>query len=171
MSRWGYILILLTSCACATAPPPGGGAPDRAALDVARGRVDGSAAAAGRAQQEVLRREPRRVLARYNPPHCECPPFEVLLRGRWVRTWLWDAKRPDNAVQPPVVAEAGARGGSPLYVLRARMTGEARAATNENEYGVLEVTSGVLLGNLSVPAALAQLVPAESSRTAPPGAN
>lgn len=141
------------------------------AVQRAGGRVDQGVLRGDRAQAQTLREEHRRLLARYNPPQCDCPPFEVWVRGRWVRHWLWDAGRPDIAVQPEIVAEAVRRGGQPLYALRARFNGERRAASNENEYLVLEVTSAVFLGELAVPRALDQLGAAAPARTGPSGAN
>lgn len=168
--RMAILALCLLGCASAPAVDdvarPGG-----AAFETARVRVDRGVASGGRAQAGALRVEFRRVLARYNPAHCDCPPFEVLLGGRWVRTWLWDAAQPDNVVAPPVVAEAAAGDEAPLYSLTVRVTSEVRAANDDNEYQVLEVSSATSLGELAVPRALALIGGRSPARIEPPGEN
>ncbi len=166
------VVLLAMGAACAGPQGVTGvNTPDRAALDVARTRVARGSTLAARTQSEALRREPHWVLARYNPPSCDCPGFELFVSQRWVRVWLWDAARPDNAVQAPILEQASARGGAPLYALRVRLTGEARAAANDNEYAAVEVTSSVEMGELPVSVALGRLAKARAGRTGRPDAN
>ncbi len=59
-------------------------------------------------------------LARYNPPLCPCPPFELRFDGRWIRVALVE-RDPEAPVVPAVRGAAqrasGSEGGPPLYVI------------------------------------------------------
>ncbi len=139
-------------------------------VSAARGRLLASVMAAGREQMGVVEREPHRLLGRFNPADCNCPPFEVMLRGRWVRVWLQAAGRPEGT-QAPVIDEARRAGQLEIYALAVRLTGVARTAPNESEYPVVEVTGALSLGEVSVSRGLLELGAGSPGQNEPVGSN
>jgi hypothetical protein len=139
-------------------------------VSAARGRLLASVLAAGGEQMGIVEREAHRLLGRFNPADCNCPPFEILMRGRWVRVWLQAAGRPEGT-QAPVIEEARSAGQLQLYVLAMRVTGAARTAPNESEYPVVEVTATLRLGEVSVSRGLLELGAGLPGQNEPAGSN
>ncbi len=55
------------------------------AIEMSAERIQTAVGAGQLAEQE---RDWFRLISRYNPAECSCPPWEVVLRGRWTRVWL-----------------------------------------------------------------------------------
>lgn len=129
-------LVLIGSLwGCASSPSPAeGGSPSAQALELrqaqALGRAGGAVAvAARRADQEQAlapSRGPRWFVVRYNRAPCDCPAYELLLRGAWVRHYPSEPGRIPR--------------GEGLFLVRGAIRATRIKALNNNEYNTLEIS-------------------------------
>jgi hypothetical protein len=126
------LAVSLWGCAGAPHKPSGGseGAAleQRQALALARARGQ-VVEATGRADQEQAlapNRGPRWFVARYNRAPCDCPAYELLVRGAWVRHYPSEPGRIPR--------------GAGLFLVRGSIRNARIKALNNNEYNVLEIS-------------------------------
>lgn len=82
--RLVWLTVFLVGCASTPDLPPSVAAQRAGQKAINRGVEAGS--------EEVIDLGVYTVQARYNPARCDCPDFEFLLRGTWIRAWTAGAE-------------------------------------------------------------------------------
>lgn len=129
--RAAVLLTLLAGCGArpstADRPPP-------SPVDVASARVDRGVARAFSVSERI---DPIRALVRYLPAPCDCPEWEVFLRGRWERVELRPARSASD--DDAAALEGSARDGEPVMASVSR-TGDQVRAADDWVYAVYDVS-------------------------------
>lgn len=153
------LLFFFGLTACSASAHERAEANQKGALELVHGEIESAVTNGQRAQSTELRSEPHLVVARFNPGRCECPSFEVLLRGVWTRVGLEWVEDADNSAGRVDAFEARAAADAevqahPLYILTARLSSDRWVGTNDVEYPILVVSKEDDVGARSVSSAL-----------------
>lgn len=125
--RWGVAVVscvLVGGCATdsnttQTEPPP-----KVQAVEAARNEVRPAVADGFEASEQ---RDSYRVRARFNPPRCDAPTFEVHIHGRWTRAWFDAPTKTAESIQK-YRDEADGSSARP-FDIRGRVSGDREAET------------------------------------------
>ncbi len=153
-----FILLLVVVPGCATTANVNEAQPTDSSLSLtmARSQVTGAIAASSRAQQASVLENDTTILARFNDTPCDCPPFELLIEGRWQRHHLTAnaAELVDLVEVERRAREQADAGLHPFYLINGRLSLDRLPVTNNNEYSVVNTRRVRELGDIPLSVAI-----------------